>query len=51
MAVIVRGDILELRTFSDRLESLILDSSGIQFVHKHVSASKLWIKEGESKDG
>jgi len=47
----LRGDIVVLKTVMLDLNELLAKRPEVQIVHKHVSASKLWIKEGELKDG
>ena len=46
LGLVCRGEYSALSEFSERLEKLV-EEMGIQIVHKHVSASKLWIKEGD----
>jgi hypothetical protein len=50
LGLVVRGEYSALSEFSERLERLTSDT-GVQIVHKHVSASKLWIKEGDEMNG
>jgi len=47
LGLVLRGDIVVLRLFMDDLEKLLNKRPDVQIVHKHVSASKLWIREGE----
>jgi hypothetical protein len=46
LGIVLRGDFVELRTFLVRLDGLLDDSPDVKLVHKQVSASKLWLKEG-----
>jgi len=46
LGFIIRGDYSDLTDFSEKLEKLIIET-GVQMVHKHASASKLWIREGD----
>jgi hypothetical protein len=46
LGLVFRGEYSALSEFSERLEELV-NEMGIQIVHKHVSASKLWIREGD----
>lgn len=48
LAMVMRGDFAELRQFADGMETLLSEHPSVQLVHKHISASKLWIKEGEA---
>lgn len=49
LGFVLRGDIVELKRFANGLDQLFSKYPDIQLVHKHVSASKLWIKEGGSE--
>ena len=46
MGIVLRGDVIALKGFVERLDELIAESPDMQLVHKHISASKLWIREG-----
>jgi hypothetical protein len=46
LGILFRGDFRALEDLLERIAP-ILEETGIQIVHKQVSASKLWIKEGE----
>ena len=46
LGIVLRGDVIALKGFVERLDELISESPEVQLVHKHVSASKLWLKEG-----
>lgn len=46
LGLVVRGEVVALKSFLERLDGLISETPEVQLVHKHVSASKLWIKEG-----
>lgn len=46
LGFVIRGEYSALSEFSERLERLVTDT-GVQIVHKHASASKLWLKEGD----
>jgi hypothetical protein len=48
LGFVIRGSMNDLSLFAERIESLCKDS-GLTVVHKHASASKLWIKEGDIK--
>ena len=47
LGIVLRGDVIALKSFVERLDEMIAESTGMQLVHKHVSASKLWINEGD----
>ena len=47
LGMVLRGDVIALRGFIERLDGMIAESDDLQLVHKHVSASKLWINEGD----
>jgi hypothetical protein len=47
LGIVLRGDVVVLRAFMADLDKLLANRSEVQIVHKHVSASKLWIREGE----
>jgi hypothetical protein len=47
LGLVLRGEVVVLKGFVERLDALISDTPGMQLVHKHVSASKLWINEGD----
>ena len=47
MGIVLRGDVIALKGFVERLDELIAEAPDMQLVHKHISASKLWIREGE----
>ena len=46
LGLVLRGEIVALKSFLERLDGLISETTKVQLVHKHVSASKLWLKEG-----
>ena len=46
LGLVVRGEIVALKGFVERLDGMISETPEVQLVHKHVSASKLWVKEG-----
>ena len=46
LGIVLRGDVIALKGFIERLGELVTECEEVQLVHKHVSASKLWIKEG-----
>jgi len=46
LGMVLRGDLVALKSLVERLDGLISEAPAVQLVHKHVSASKLWIKEG-----
>lgn len=46
LGIVIRGDFRALEEFLHYVEP-ILDEIGLQVVFKQVSASKLWIREGE----
>jgi len=51
LGIVVRGDILELKDFLVTLNDYLSEFTGINLVHKQLSASKLWIKEGDEMNG
>jgi len=51
LGIVLRGEVVALKGFVERLDGLISETQGIELLHRHLSASKLWLKEGESKDG
>ena len=46
LGILIRGDYRALESFLHYMGP-ILEETGLQLVFKQVSASKLWIKEGE----
>jgi hypothetical protein len=46
LGLVLRGEIVALKSLVERLDGLISSTPAVQLVHKHVSASKLWIREG-----
>ena len=46
LGLVVRGDVVALKTLVGRLNEVIADVGELEIIFKHVSASKLWIKEG-----
>lgn len=50
LGLVVRGDYSAINAFMEGIEAL-LNETGVQLVHKHASASKLWIKEGDDMNG
>ena len=46
LGIVLRGDVIAHKGFVERLDELISGTQDVQLVHKHVSASKRWIKEG-----
>jgi hypothetical protein len=49
-AIVLRGDILEIREVVAGLDILLRSHPDIKLVHQMTSASKLWIKEGGEMD-
>ena len=48
LGLVLRGDVIVLKAFMADLDKLLDDRRPeLQVIHKHVSASKLWIREGE----
>ena len=47
LGIVLRGDFVVLNAFMADLDRLLAKRPEVQIVHKHVSASKLWIREGE----
>jgi len=47
LGIVLRGDILALKGVLERIDQLIAEFQCVQLVHRHVSASKLWIREGD----
>lgn len=47
LGLVLRGDILDLRTITEGIDLLLRSNPSVQIVFRHVSASKLWIKEGD----
>ena len=47
LGIVLRGDIIALKGFVERVDGLIDETHDLQLVHKHMSASKLWINEGD----
>jgi hypothetical protein len=50
LAIVLRGDIYALHEVGAVIEEFIKTHSDIQLVHKHISASKLWVQEGERNE-
>ena len=46
LGLVFRGEVVALKGFLERLDELTSETPEVQLVHKHVSASKLWVKEG-----
>ena len=46
LGLVLRGEIVALKSFVERLDGLISETPEVRLIHKHVSASKLWVKEG-----
>ena len=49
LGIIVRGAMNDLSLFADRIEELCKEL-GLIVCHKQASASKLWIKEGDTSE-
>jgi hypothetical protein len=47
LGLVLRGDVVVLQAFMTDLDKLLSKRPEVQIVHKHVSASKLWINEGD----
>ena len=47
LAIVLRGDLTELKAVLCRLEESLNESPSVRVVHKHVSASRLWVNEGD----
>jgi hypothetical protein len=47
LGLVLRGDVIALKAFMADLDKILDKRSELQVVHRHVSASKLWIREGE----
>ena len=47
LGLVLRGDIDDLKTLIEGLDRLLIETPGVKLVHKQVSASKLWLKEGD----
>ena len=47
LGIVLRGDFVFLKAFMADLDKLLAKKPEVQIVHKHVSASKLWIREGD----
>ena len=47
LGIVLRGEVVALKGFVERLDGVISETPEVQLVHKHVSASKLWINEGD----
>jgi hypothetical protein len=46
MGLVLRGEFDDIKLFLGELETL-LQMHQLQLIHRHVSASRLWIKEGD----
>jgi len=51
LGIVLRGDVIILKSFMAELDGLLRDNPELQVVHRHVSASKLWINEGDGMNG
>ena len=51
LGIVVRGDVLELKDFLVTLDDYLSEFTGINLIHKQLSASRLWIKEGDDMNG
>jgi len=49
--LVLRGDILALHEVTEGIDLLISEHPEVRLVHRHLSASKLWIKEGDDMNG
>jgi hypothetical protein len=47
LGMVLRGDVVVLKELMADLDRLLSKRPEVQIVHKHVSASKLWIREGD----
>lgn len=47
LGMVLRGDVVVLKALMADLERLLSKRPEIQIVHKHLSASKLWVREGD----
>ena len=47
LGLVLRGDFVVLKALMTDLDRLLAKRPEVQIVHKHVSASKLWIREGD----
>jgi hypothetical protein len=47
LGLVLRGDIFDLKTFSEGLDRLLIETPTVRLVHRQVSASRLWLKEGD----
>lgn len=50
LGIVLRGEVVALKGFVERMGTLLSECEEVRLVHKHVSASKLWIKEGGGED-
>ncbi len=50
LGMILRGDVVALKSFMADLDKLMSRRPEVQIVHRHVSASKLWIREGNEDE-
>ena len=46
-AILIRGDVIALKRIMQQLNQWISHEPELKLVHQQVSASKLWIKEGD----
>ena len=51
LGLVLRGDVIVLKALMADLDRLLRDKPELQIVHRHVSASKLWIREGDGMNG
>jgi hypothetical protein len=47
LALVLRGEVLEIREIAQALDRLLTDRPGVKLIHKQTSANKLWIKNGD----
>jgi hypothetical protein len=46
-AILIRGDILAIKRIMQQLDQWLSHEPDIKLIHQQVSASRLWIKEGD----
>jgi hypothetical protein len=51
VGLVLRAEISALKHFVDQLDYLFKASPDVELIHKQLSASKLWIKEGGTNQG
>lgn len=47
LAIVIRGELMAIKEVADVIERILSVNPEVRVIHKQVSVSKLWIKEGD----